>query len=62
MREIRGLHSLGEQKNPRRSWYYDGNIMVVMIIHAGCDGNIMVIMIIHAGCDGDNDNTCLLRW
>ena len=22
MREIRGLHSLGEQKNPRRSWYY----------------------------------------
>ena len=21
MREIRGLHSLGEQKNPRRSWY-----------------------------------------
>ena len=22
MREIRGLHSLSEQKNPRRSWYY----------------------------------------
>ena len=22
MREIRGLHSLEEQKNPRRSWYY----------------------------------------
>ena len=26
LHEVRGLHSLGEQKNPRRSWYY--NILI----------------------------------